>query len=131
MNQEHRRKLTEKDKDEIGRKCCNCLSTLNLEYHHIIPFALNGSDINSNMCCLCQQCHRALHHSDESYFKSIKLSNPKKPTGRPKTTYADIPLELRNDLENKNYKNITELSKKYKCSKTTIYKYIKIIEIRS
>ena len=60
-----RRTLTQSDKEEIGLKCCNCGSTSDLQYHHIIPIVIGGKDINSNMCCLCYDCHYKLHHNGE------------------------------------------------------------------
>ena len=56
-----RRTLTQSDKEEIGLKCCNCGSEEDLQYHHIIPIAIGGQDINSNMCCLCYKCHQLIH----------------------------------------------------------------------
>lgn len=46
---------------KIGTKCCNCGSTNNLQYHHIIPLAFGGNDIDSNLCCLCEDCHGLIH----------------------------------------------------------------------
>ena len=66
-----RRTLTNKDKEEIGIQCCNCGSTSDLQYHHIIPIAIGGKDINSNMCCLCYDCHYKLHHDG----KEKKVNN--------------------------------------------------------
>ena len=122
-----RRKLTQKDKEEIGLQCCNCHSIKNLEYHHIIPFALGGSDINSNMCCLCRDCHIALHHSDSSYFKKVKLIRPDKKTGRPKTTIDKLPPLFINDIKEGKL-NPTELSRKYQIARNTVYKWKRIIE---
>ena len=66
-----RRTLTKKDKEEIGLQCCNCGSKEDLQYHHIIPVAIGGKDINSNMCCLCHKCHYKLHHNG----KESKVDN--------------------------------------------------------
>ena len=66
-----RRTLTNKDKEEIGLQCCNCGSTEDLQYHHIIPIAIGGKDINSNICCLCYDCHYKLHHDG----KGSKVNN--------------------------------------------------------
>ena len=66
-----RRTLTTKDKEEIGLKCCNCGSKEDLQYHHIIPISIGGKDINSNICCLCYNCHYKLHHDG----KDKKVSN--------------------------------------------------------
>lgn len=53
--------LSEKDKDVIGRECCNCGQTTNLEYHHIVPLSFGGNDILTNYCCLCYGCHSLIH----------------------------------------------------------------------
>ena len=77
-----RRTLTKKDKEEIGLKCCNCGSTSDLQYHHIIPIAIGGKDINSNICCLCYNCHYKLHHDGKenkvkNYGELIKKGQAK------------------------------------------------------
>ena len=66
-----RRTLTNKDKEEIGLQCCNCGSTEDLQYHHIIPIAIGGKDINSNICCLCYSCHYKLHHGKNPHVKNF------------------------------------------------------------
>ena len=66
-----RRTLNQSDKEEIGLQCCNCGSTEDLQYHHIIPISIGGKDINSNMCCLCHKCHYKLHHNG----KESKVDN--------------------------------------------------------
>lgn len=58
--------LTDEQKDIVGRKCCNCESTTDLQYHHIVPVALGGRSIISNYCCLCYKCHYKLHHGKDS-----------------------------------------------------------------
>lgn len=58
-----RKTLSKGDKEKIGLECCNCGSAEDLQYHHIVPIALGGNDINANMCCLCYQCHYKLHHN--------------------------------------------------------------------
>lgn len=64
MNLE-RETLSEKDKNIIGRICCNCGETEDLEYHHIVPLSLGGNDILSNYCCLCYNCHSLLHFGEK------------------------------------------------------------------
>ena len=61
-----RRALNQSDKEEIGLQCCNCGSIEDLQYHHIVPIALGGIDVNSNMCCLCYKCHFKIHHSRDT-----------------------------------------------------------------
>jgi len=90
-----RRKLTELDKDIIGNKCSNCGCDKDLEYHHIIPLACGGNDINSNMVCLCGKCHSIIHGLQKDGYNlahSILIKNGIKRArhkgtvlGRPKT----------------------------------------------
>lgn len=48
-----------------------------LEVHHIIPVRfqreLHGLKLDSinNLCCLCPNCHRAIHHAEDSLVKTI------------------------------------------------------------
>lgn len=135
MNQE-RRRLTQKDKEEIGLQCCNCNSTNDLEYHHVVPIIFGGNDINSNIFCVCHNCHSKIHFTKENkidHSKAIKegIKNAQKNgvhCGRRKTTYENIPYELKEDLKNKNYDTITALANKHGVSRKSIYKYKKIIE---
>lgn len=53
-----------------------------LEVHHVIPLMYQSHykaktlDAIDNLCCLCPNCHRAVHHAEESYTREIlaKLS---------------------------------------------------------
>ena len=77
-----RRVLSNKDKEEIGLQCCNCGSTSDLQYHHIIPIAIVAKDTNSNRCCLCYKCHYKLHHNGKdskvvNYSELIKNGQAK------------------------------------------------------
>ena len=65
-----RRKVTEKQRKRIlqrdGYKCRNCRRSVKekeveLEIHHIVPKAMNGSDKDSNLATLCRECHKAAH----------------------------------------------------------------------
>ena len=49
-------------KDNLGDKCANCGSCYKVEYHHIVPLALGGTNKLSNIVPLCYQCHKAAHH---------------------------------------------------------------------
>ena len=42
-----------------GGKCVNCGSTQNLEYDHIIPISMGGSNTARNLQLLCQNCNRS------------------------------------------------------------------------
>lgn len=57
--------LTEEEKDIVGRVCANCGETEDIEYHHIVPLALGGNDVLSNICPLCYKCHCKVHYNGE------------------------------------------------------------------
>lgn len=57
-----RKYITRNKKKELGKRCINCGSTENIEYHHVVPLLLGGKDIDSNIVPLCYACHRAAHN---------------------------------------------------------------------
>ena len=61
-----RKKLNNSEKNLIGLKCANCESIEGLEYHHIIPLSLGGSNLLSNYVCLCYKCHALMHGRKEA-----------------------------------------------------------------
>lgn len=69
-----RKKLVE----ELGSVCSNCGSDLDIEYHHIVPLVLGGTNRITNIAPLCYSCHKKAHGSS----KINKLRN--RSTGRKK-----------------------------------------------
>ena len=45
----------------LGSTCCNCGSQENIEYHHIVPLILGGTNRWTNITPLCSRCHKAAH----------------------------------------------------------------------
>lgn len=60
-----KRNTSEKFRNQVaelyGAKCVNCGSGDEVEFHHIVPIALGGRDIPSNVVPLCYTCHKAAH----------------------------------------------------------------------
>ena len=48
---------------ECGSACVNCGSEENVEYHHIVPLVLGGTNNLRNIVPLCHRCHKAAHGS--------------------------------------------------------------------
>lgn len=46
---------------ELGKQCANCKTCENIEYHHIVPLKLGGTNNISNIVPLCHACHEAAH----------------------------------------------------------------------
>lgn len=49
-------------RDMLPKKCCNCGSTENLQYHHIVPVICGGNEVPSNVAVLCGDCHSKVHY---------------------------------------------------------------------
>lgn len=66
-------------KDNLGDVCYNCGSQGDIEYHHIVPLRLGGTNKISNIVPLCYSCHKAAHFGRDI----AKHRKPAKKTGRP------------------------------------------------
>lgn len=59
--------------EKLGSVCVNCGSTKGVEFHHIVPLKLGGSNSISNIVPLCQICHKAVTHGGSvSQYKDTK-----------------------------------------------------------
>lgn len=63
--------------EKLGKVCCNCGSELDIEYHHVIPLALGGTNNITNIVPLCYVCHQIVHGS-----KNIRRLKRSEDTGR-------------------------------------------------
>ena len=43
------------------RECALCGRTSDLHLHHIVYRGHSGDDLEANLVCLCESCHRAIH----------------------------------------------------------------------
>jgi len=46
----------------LGAVCVNCGEKDNIEYHHIVPLHLGGTNRLSNIVPLCNRCHKVAHN---------------------------------------------------------------------
>ena len=76
-------------KKSVGKTCVNCGSTKGIQYHHIVPLALGGTNKTSNIVPLCGKCHQAAHGA-----RNIREIFASENTGRPRRQlpedYKDI-----------------------------------------
>lgn len=70
--------LREKIREECGSVCCNCGGEEAIEYHHIVPLKLGGTNRISNIVALCHSCHCAAHRG-----RHISAYQNKEVSGRP------------------------------------------------
>ena len=61
-----------------GGRCFNCGSRECIEYHHIVPLKVGGTNTITNYVALCHRCHCAAH-----YGRHIRDYANKKVSGRP------------------------------------------------
>ena len=48
-------------KEKLGCKCANCGSKNEIEYHHIVPLRIGGTNRLTNIVPLCTRCHDLVH----------------------------------------------------------------------
>ncbi len=133
-----RRNLSEKDKKEIGIRCCNCGSIEELEYHHIVPVSLGGKDTNSNMACLCYPCHQKIHFGESKHGlhstvikMGLDVARAKgKKLGRPATGVPKGFIKEYNKFQSGEYGGITvvQFAKLQNIAPSTFYKYASILK---
>lgn len=133
-----RRGLTVKDKEEIGMNCCNCGSTEELEYHHIVPVSLGGNNINSNIACLCYSCHEKIHYGESKHGlhstmikQALDVARAKgKKLGRPATGVPKDFIKEYNKFQSGEYGNISvvQFAKLQGIAVSTFYKYVGILK---
>ena len=67
-------------KETLGCKCGNCGSEEMVEYHHVVPLALGGTNSITNIVPLCYKCHKAAHHGRHiTSFADHSRSNDGRP----------------------------------------------------
>lgn len=71
-------KFIELLKENHGTRCINCGSDLDVEYHHIVPLVMGGTNAISNFAPLCYVCHKKSHG-----YKTHLERKRKRLTGRP------------------------------------------------
>lgn len=48
-------------KENLKSECVNCGSTVGIEYHHVVPLSLGGTNRLTNIVPICHACHMAAH----------------------------------------------------------------------
>ena len=126
-----------------GTICANCLFDAkdDIIFHHIVPVIIGGTDNISNIAPLCEECHKKLHgitsqtsqalsHSDLIKKGIEKARQSGITVGRKKTTVEDIPNNFLQyyTLIKSQQKTVSAVAKELHKSRTTIYKYIHILD---
>lgn len=96
-----------------GSVCYNCGETENIEYHHVVPLKLGGTNNTSNIVALCHRCHCAAHHG-----RHIRDYCNKNVSGRPRSVNANV-AEIAFDLYTSGEIGTNECRKMLNVSKNT------------
>ena len=68
LKKERNRPSFRKEIEEAkGKRCVNCGSEESIQYHHIVPLCVGGTNNIDNLVPLCEKCHHALHN-----YKNVK-----------------------------------------------------------
>ena len=123
---------------EKGQVCCNCGNKNNIQYHHIVPLAIGGQDILTNIAPLCEACHNLVHskksinHAELTKAGIEKARLAGKQIGLKKGTKLTTKKEVSSKqyiLNNSKDFNGTmidvEIIKQLSLSRNTFYKYKK------
>ena len=66
-------------KNAVGKICCNCGTSENIEYHHIVPLSLGGNDVVTNIVPLCHRCHKVAHCGQHLSHYTKSANSGRKP----------------------------------------------------
>ena len=67
-------------KENLDCRCANCGSEDMVEYHHIVPLALGGTNSLTNIVPLCYKCHKAAHYGRHiTHYADHSRSNDGRP----------------------------------------------------
>lgn len=109
-------------KQELGNKCYNCGSSISIEYHHIVPLRLGGTNNISNIVPLCYRCHKSVHD-----MKNIRTVCRKEKTGRKRKpapeNFENVMFRYTHgDIGMRECRNLLKLSSGNKLSDMWFYK---------
>ena len=101
----------------LGSKCVNCGAEKEIEYHHIVPICVGGTNKLSNIAPVCYRCHRAIHGE-----KDYRQYRAKEKRERNTSYDADIALYVSCKMGKQALKSILEMPKRGTLSQNTYYK---------
>lgn len=98
--------------ETLPQECFYCGTKENLMYHHLVPVANGGDNRISNIICVCDEHHKAIHYkthtpSSENFKNSKKWGCPKTPP--PENYEYFIRKYLRGDIGVKEFWRLLKL----------------------
>ena len=111
-------------KEQLGCECVNCGSSENVEYHHIVPLALGGTNDIRNLVPLCYKCHKAAHHGRHitSFADHSHSDDGRPPKCDDETAFNALDLLLGGQIGTRKCKEMMNLSAGTKLGDIAQYK---------
>lgn len=129
---ENTREWFEQNRNEYNFEefCVNCKSNKNLVLHHIVPLGAGGTNLQTNIVYLCDECHGIVHDMNLTNWKKLQSEGIKRAQangvvfGRPSAEKPDnwdeiIPQWLNGQITSVKAMELLGLKR------TTFYKLIK------
>lgn len=118
--------------ENLGCECANCGSTDNIEYHHIVPVALGGTNRLTNIVPLCSRCHKAAHGSHHISHYTNNCKGGRKSKVPDEEAFKAYDFWLGGYIGNKKLKQLLNLSRSTQPNTTRQYdRYLSARGIRS
>lgn len=98
-----------------GSTCSNCGSQEGIEYHHIVPLILGGTNRYSNIIALCHSCHMAAHYGRDVMHYANRLrenTGGRPPKCTDEEAFKALDLLLSGEIGNRKCKELMHLSGK-------------------
>ena len=109
-------------KSVLGTSCFNCGSSKGVEYHHIVPLKLGGTNKFSNIVPLCHKCHKAAHCGQHmTRYSDFSNANGRPPKCDDKTAFAALDLLADGQIGNRACKSMMGVAARTEPVKTTQY----------
>ena len=117
--------------EENGTRCANCGSTEAIEYHHIVPLLLGGTNNVTNIVPLCHKCHEAAHSGRHiSHYQNTKNSG-RKPNMETEKAYGIFDMYVGGEIGNRRCKELFGFSNRTDIKRRSQFKaYLKEKGIR-
>jgi len=96
---------------KCGTECVSCGSKENIEYHHIIPLALGGSNRIRNIVPLCHRCHKVAHGIHHMSCYAASNNGGRKPKCDDETAFRALDLMLDGQIGNRKCSEMLNLSR--------------------
>ena len=110
-------------KSVLGTSCYNCGSSEDVEYHHIVPLKLGGTNRFSNIVPLCHKCHKAAHCGQHmTRYSDFSNANGRPPKCDDETAFAALDLLADGQIGNKACKSMMNLAARTEPTVTSQYK---------